>query len=349
MSHLSRVGRRLRRKTPRLTKPRVAALALVGLLCAGSVVTALTGFPQVAIALLALLTGVTLAVLLAVFRRLARMQRAGLAAQRDLRTTVEQMQRRLVAAVERERLTAGDRYLELTEAMTRLRQVTDRKAGTAQMLTLPREFEATVQLFQGFVPRAPMPPSGQFALTPTGLLDLLHLIRTRKPRCVLELGSGTSTVWIGYLLEQIGGRLISLDHDAGYAGRTRESLVTHGLTGVAEVRDAPLTPVEIDGREYPWYDPEALADLHDVDFVLIDGPPEATGPDARFPALHVIEKRLAAEATIVLDDAGRKDEQAALAAWTERFDGLTLQGEVLGRHAVLSYARPPAMAPQLTR
>ncbi|MBG0562052.1 O-methyltransferase [Actinoplanes aureus] len=340
MSHLSRIRRRL----PRLSSTQAAAMAVVGVLCAVSVLTGLTGHTGTATATLAVLVGVTLTAVLLMFRRLAGAQRAGLAAQRDLRTTVEEMQRRLVAAVERERLTAGDRHLELAEAIARVKQVTDRKAASAQVLGLPREFEATVQLFQGFVPRAPMPSSGDFALNPTDLLELLHLIRVRQPRLVLELGSGTSSVWIAYVLEQAGGRLISLDHDIEYATRTRAVLAAHGLTDVAEVRHAPLTPVTIDDRDYPWYDPEALADLHDVDFVLIDGPPAATGPDARYPALHVIEKRLAERATLVFDDAGRKDEQAAIAAWTERYEGLTRESEILGRHAVLSFVRPPAMA-----
>jgi hypothetical protein len=73
--------------------------------------------------------------------------------------------------------------------------------------------------------------------------------------------------------------------------------------------------------------------------LVVDGPPEATGPDARFPALFVLEPKLADTATIVFDDVNRQDEQAALRRWTETFDGLAREREVLGRHAVLSYAR----------
>ena len=343
MSHLSRIRRRLLR----LSGVQAAAMAIAGVLCAGSVATALTGHTGTATALLAVLAGLVLAGLLVVLRRIGRAERSGLAAQRDLRTTVEEMQRRLVAAVERERLTAGDRHLELAEAVARLTHLTELKPGVHDLRAVPREIEASVQLFQGFTPRAPMPSSGGFALNPTDLLEVLHLIRTRKPRLVLELGSGTSSVWIGYVLEKTGGRLVSLDHDAGYARQTRAALAAHGLSKVVEVRDAPLTPATIDGRDYPWYDPESLADLTDIDFVLIDGPPERTGADARYPAMHMIEKRLADRATVVFDDAGRKDEQAALAAWTERFDGLAREGELLGRHAVLSFVRPPAMAPAL--
>jgi predicted O-methyltransferase YrrM len=243
--------------------------------------------------------------------------------------------------VEKERLTAGDRHQELTDALARAQRATDRGLSKVQ-LALPREFEATVQLFQDFTPRAPMPSSGDYALNPTDLLELLHLIRTRKPRLVLELGSGTSSVWIAYAVEKAGGRLVSLDHDPGYARQTRAVLAAHGLDDVAEVREAPLTPVELEGRTYPWYDADALTDLHDVDFLLVDGPPAATGPDARYPALHVVQKRLADTATIVFDDANRRDEQAALLRWTETITGLSREGEILGRHAVLSYTRAPS-------
>ena len=61
--------------------------------------------------------------------------------------------------------------------------------------------------------------------------------------------------------------------------------------------------------------------------------------DARFPALFVLEPKLADTATVVFDDVNRQDEQAALRRWTETFEGLAREREVLGRHAVLSYAR----------
>jgi predicted O-methyltransferase YrrM len=146
-------------------------------------------------------------------------------------------------------------------------------------------------------------------------------------------------VWIAYALEKAGGRLVSLDHDRAYAERTRAVLAAHGLSGVAEVREAPLTSREIDGRSFSWYDEDAVNDLRQIDFVLVDGPPAATGPDARLPALHVLERRLADRATIVFDDANRRDEQAALREWTAKIAGLAQEHEILGRHAVLSYRR----------
>ncbi|MEV6347269.1 class I SAM-dependent methyltransferase [Actinoplanes sp. NPDC051851] len=338
IGELRRLAGTIRGLGPRRTAVAVAALILV----LGVWAAVATGHPDMAVGLLAVLLAGVLAGLLLLARRLGGL-RADRNAVRDLRAVLDQTQRRVVAAVERERLAAEDRHRELAEAVARVQRIADRGVRNVQV-AVPREVEAAMQLFQGFTPRAPMPSSGDFALNPTDLLELLFLVRTRRPRLVLELGSGTSTVWLAYVLEQTGGRLVSLDHDPEYARRTREALTAHGLTGVAEVRDAPLTPVELEDRSFPWYDPATFADLSEVDFVLVDGPPAATGPDSRYPALHVLGERLADRATIVFDDANRRDEQAAIERWIATIDGLSREGELLGRHAVLSFARPAALA-----
>ena len=338
MSSLTRFGRRQSARLQNLSRRQATGLLVMTALCGGVAVASGTGHPGVAASLLAVLLAGVLTGLVLLARRIGVVSRAERAAQRDLRVVMEQLQRRLVAAVEKERLTAGDRHRELTETLAKGLRL----AGhTTDMLlrAQSREVEALVQLFQGFTPRAPMPSSGDFALNPTDLLELIHLIRMREPRLVVELGSGTSSVWIAYALERTGGRLISLDHDAGYAQKTRAALAVHGLTGVAEVRDAPLRPVVLDGRTFGWYDVDALADVTDVDLLVIDGPPEKTGPDARYPAMRVLEDRLADAATVLFDDAHRHDEQAALRKWVETIEGLTQEGETLGRHAVLSYRR----------
>ncbi|AEV88180.1 protein-L-isoaspartate O-methyltransferase [Actinoplanes sp. SE50] len=329
--------RRLAGRARALGPLTIGAVVITSLLVAAVTVAAVYDAARIAVCLLALLLAVAVAGVLRVNLRLAGM-RADRREIRDLRVVLDQTQRRVVSAVERQRLNTEDRHRELFDAVARVQRIADRGVRDLRF-AVPREVEATVQLFQGLTPRAPMPSSGDFALNPTDLLELLFLVRTRRPRLVLELGSGTSTVWLAYVLEQVGGRLISLDHDPDYAARTRAALRAHGLTGVAEVRDAPLTPVELGERSFPWYDPAALDDLTGVDLLLVDGPPAAVGPDSRYPALPVLEPRLADRATIVFDDANRSDEQAAIENWLAAVDGLAREGELLGRHAVLSYDR----------
>lgn len=336
---MTRLGKRLAVRLRSLTRPQVVVLMAVCTVVAATMLTAATGHLGAAVSLVALLLlGVLLGVL-HLSRWMNGVYRANQAASRDLRTVVEQMQRRVVAAVEKERLAGVERHEELSRTISRgLRQ-----AGHGNDLLLraqSREIEAMFQLFRDVAFRAPMPSSGDFALNPTDLLEVLHLVRLRRPQLVVELGSGTSTVWLAYALEQVGGRLVSLDHDEEYCAKTRALLSAHGLTGVAEVRLAPLTELTVDGRPFRWYDQEKLTDLRNIDLLLIDGPPAATGPDARFPAMHTLESRLSPVATIVLDDANRPDEQEAIRRWTEAIPALTPTPATLGRHAVLSYSRP---------
>src|SRR4029078_220488 len=127
-------------------------------------------------------------------RRLTLLLAVHRAAQRDIRQVLDHTQRRLLRAVEEMLLTAGERHRELKHTLAA--QQKPAANGTDRLLRAQTgEVEALVQLFQGFTPRAPMPPSGGFALNPTDLLDLLQLIRTPKHKPVVGLGRGTSTVW----------------------------------------------------------------------------------------------------------------------------------------------------------
>lgn len=203
-----------------------------------------------------------------------------------------------------------------TQTQTRLRSVQrhlDRR-GEEHV----QDVEALVQLFGRITPRAAMPSSGRWALEPTGLLRLVDLVASTDVRTIVELGSGTSSLWLAYALEKrgTGGRVISLDHDPHFAAMTRAALEAHGFAdGPVDVRDAPLVDLAIPDHGTQWYDPEAFADLSDIDLVIVDGPPEATGEAARYPALPALLDRLAPGAVIVVDDAGREAETQMVVRW----------------------------------
>lgn len=254
---------------------------------------------------------------------------------------VEAAHRRLLAVLENERLAAADRHSEVlakTEYAVREVSRLQRDQGRRHQ-ALAKDLEALLQLYGDFRPRAPMPLSGGWALNPPGLLRLLSLVEQWRPKLVLELGSGTSSVWLGYALERTGGRLVSIEHSTEYAEQTRTMLSWHGLERVAEVRHAPLRALRVDGEEFQWYADSGFADLAEVGLLVVDGPPGPTGPAARFPALPVLAARLSATATIFLDDADRPDEREILRRWSESFPGLTHCQGLAERHAVLTYSR----------
>jgi predicted O-methyltransferase YrrM len=316
-----------------LTRRRLMALAVAALTVA-LVATAVFGPSPVFLAILGTLNATLVFAVLHLHRELARFRSRRAKAPDG----VQFLQRRVIAAMEKQAVAAAERHRAVLAAVERAGRRTTNDVMQLQR-DQTREVEALLQLFDDVAPRAPMPSSGRWALNPTDLLGLLHLIEQQRPRLVLELGSGTSSVWIAYALEKIGGRLVSIDHDRDFAERTRGLLAVHGLDHVAEVRDTPLRPVTVEDVEFSWYDVDGLTDIDSVDLMVIDGPPGGLGPMSRYPALPLLGHKLSGTATVVLDDAHRADEKDVLARWTAEFPGLSRSPEILGQHAVLAYVR----------
>ena len=136
-----------------------------------------------------------------------------------------------------------------------------------------------------------------------------------------------SSLILAYGLQRLGagGLVISLEHDAGHAGRTREAIAAAGLSHIATVVHAPLIPHQLGGESWPWYDLSALPAVPEVALLVVDGPPGSLRPLARYPALPLLLDRLAPAATIVMDDAGRPDERAVAERWVRRFPGWSLE------------------------
>jgi predicted O-methyltransferase YrrM len=327
MSSLARFGRRQSARLHSLSVRQVVVLAVMAVICAGVAIASATGQAAIATTLLALLLAAALAGVVLLARRIGGLHRANQATVRDLRIVVEQLQRRVVAAIEKERLAAGDRHQELTDALAR----SDRLTGRGAELLLreqSREIEALVQLFQDVTPRAPMPPAGA-TINPTDLLGLLHIVRSRQPELVVALGGTGSAVWLAYALEKSGGRLVTVDHDEENADRTRALLRAHGLNA-AEVVHAPLAELSVDGRTVDWYDVDALDGLTDIDLLLVEGPAPLPPAEALPPALHVLGRRLADGAAVVVEDAPRVAPRQA-------GPQLTPERRLVGRYTAWAY------------
>ncbi len=69
---------------------------------------------------------------------------------------------------------------------------------------------------------------------------LALLVQMRSARTVLEIGTlgGYSTIWMAAALPP-GGRLVTLEADAGYAEVARRNIARAGLEGLVEVRVGP--------------------------------------------------------------------------------------------------------------
>lgn len=237
----------------------------------------------------------------------------------------------------------------------------DSVAALPERLARPVEASArrTYELVEAYVdlhglvgPRAPLPALSGWAADPDVLRVLVAAIWRDRPELIVECGSGSSSVWLGYVAERIGtGRVVALEHDERYLALSRDLVRAHGLGDVVEIRYAPLEPWRADGHpagraeraepderaeeaqraewadgdragEFSWYATGALTGLEGIGALFVDGPPGGTGPLARYPALPVLLGRCAPGAVVVLDDAHRPDERRLSDRWLADFPEL---------------------------
>lgn len=168
-----------------------------------------------------------------------------------------------------------------------------------------------------------LPPTGGWAMTADSLLEVRDIIRAKKPKVVLELGSGTSTAWLGAEVGSTVHQYVSIDHSPEYFAKTQSMLQRLGLGSKVDLRLAPLREYASEHGSYKWYDGQSFADIKSIDLLIIDGPPAATGPNARRPAIEHLASRLSENAIIVIDDAQRIEESELVDEWLDQFDDMT--------------------------
>lgn len=185
------------------------------------------------------------------------------------------------------------------------------------------QLEAYIDIRNSIHPRAPMPSLRGWAASPDVVRLLAETVQQRRPKLIVECGSGSSGIWLGYFAEQIKpAKVVCLEHDERYWRMSRDLVRAHDLDGVVEVRLAPLADWKHGEKIYSWYDVEALEDLTDIGLLFVDGPPGTVGPEARFPAVPVLFPRCADDAVIVLDDAERDEEIAVSDGWLDEYPEL---------------------------
>lgn len=147
---------------------------------------------------------------------------------------------------------------------------------------------------------------------------LFEQVELHRPKVILELGSGSSTVLLGALLDKLGisdTRHISVDDSAYYLDATKQRYARYKFKHQVEFLHCPLQ--KSDGDPGPaWYGGlvEKLGDTK-IDLVLVDGPPGAFHPRSRQPALERLLPYLSETAVVILDDTNRDEEQAILREW----------------------------------
>lgn len=185
---------------------------------------------------------------------------------------------------------------------------------------LYQQLEALISITSLLPLRQPLPPMRGWAISPDFGVLMISEILNNKPRVVLELGSGVSTLLIAYGLEKNGhGRVISFDHDSKFCEQSRTRIREHRLDNIAEVVHVPLREVQLNQESWDWYDAAHIDPDIKIDLLVIDGPPGQIQNISRYPALPLLYRYLSDDVVILLDDAGRPDEKVILDMWAREF------------------------------
>ena len=186
------------------------------------------------------------------------------------------------------------------------------------------QIEAMQSLYSIFQFNSPLPYTRKMAASPDFLKLVVETILTNKPKLVLELGSGVSSVLVSKSLEKnCDGKLISIDHDNNYAELTRERLHLENLNNIATVITSELTMQTLDDQNYLWYKSTFLKEINQkIDLLIIDGPPRIINKNARYPAIPILKDYFSDNIIILIDDGKRKDDAKSVYKWIKKFDYL---------------------------
>jgi predicted O-methyltransferase YrrM len=166
-----------------------------------------------------------------------------------------------------------------------------------------------------------LPPSNGWMLAPDALRLLTRLVSVLQPRHILEFGSGLSSRALARACGGLRGRraISSIDHDPDFGPLAAKAFAEHPCPSNVRVRFqiAPVVARDCGGQLLPVYRwrPESFASRRPLDLVVIDGPATLLG--GREGTLYQALDYARPGTVIVLDDAGRPEERAAVARWQE--------------------------------
>lgn len=231
---------------------------------------------------------------------------------------------------------------EQNRQMTRLQhhveESVSREVGNAV-----RQLEAHARIQRFLGPDQQMPELHGWPISADFGALLLDLLDRNDYDIIIEFGSGASTVLMAASAQRHAATraarglsttaLLALEHLPEYHAQTASMLQASGLEALARLVLAPIRPfTTADGQTFPYYDArdavgEFVRSLErpatDLSVLLmVDGPPSATGPRARYPALPLAREFLTgARLDILLDDYRRDDEKQVAQAWLDDLRG----------------------------
>jgi predicted O-methyltransferase YrrM len=163
-------------------------------------------------------------------------------------------------------------------------------------------------------------PDG-WSLAPDALRFVYSLVRATGPRHVVEFGSGVSTQVLAQACSELGSdcAITSIENDPRFRRIAERAVNEAGLGVPVRFPTAFLVAREAAGRMRPAYliESEEVASSLPADVVLIDGP--ATFLGGRSGTLHQALRFSRSGTIVLLDDANRPEEVAAIEGWRRHY------------------------------
>ncbi len=168
-------------------------------------------------------------------------------------------------------------------------------------------------------------PTHGWHLRADALRLIAQIVAEARPRLVLELGSGSSTVLLAHQCANLSGgtRVVSVEESPLFAANTRRLLGRHNLLDRVSIVVSPVVRTRIGHwRGYCYEMSEAgIASAmagERAELALIDGPKSAwtMRGDCRYATLPLIRRWLVDGALVIVDDAHRRRERDIIERWT---------------------------------
>lgn len=218
---------------------------------------------------------------------------------------------------------------KLTELQAKLQK--EQKSQNENSL---RQIESFLRLQSYCGDRIVLPDMHGWPVSPDLGVYIIRLVEAGGFDAIVEFGSGVSTLLIALALQKaadshakgVSTSFVSFEHLESYLQQTQAQLHQAQLSETVQLVYAPL--VETAGAQNNaslYYDCQATLTQLRLSIpkpnpkllVFVDGPPAATGPLARFPAMPSIERAFdgCAEVHYLMDDYIRQDERDIVAHW----------------------------------
>ncbi|RFC55959.1 class I SAM-dependent methyltransferase [Brumimicrobium aurantiacum] len=180
--------------------------------------------------------------------------------------------------------------------------------------------DALISIHETIKPIAPLPIMHDWRVSSDFAHATLSTLLEIGKGSVIDIGSGISTILMGYGVKQNGnGKVISLEHSLEYYKKTKALIKFHQLEEYCELYYCPLIEYDINGDKWLWYDISKICFPSDISLVCVDGPPGITQYMARYPALPLLIKHLNNDTVLFLDDGDRDEEAKIASKWETSF------------------------------